>query len=125
MDYPYFGFQSPSLSQQLMQQNMFSNPATQYSGAMPATLGGVGASPVSNIQQGVTPNMAGITPLGLMGINLMQQAHQQPGQQQPLGGGLMNAAASTLGSMPQWGNPTASPLFTMLQRLTGSAGQGV
>jgi hypothetical protein len=92
MNYPYFGFQMPGVDQQLMQQNPFANPATQYQGAMPAGLGGMGASPMSNIQQGVTPNMANLMPMGLMGVQMMQQARQQPGQQQqqqPQFGGLL------------------------------------
>lgn len=91
MTYPYFGFQMPNVDQQLMRPNFIANPATQYQGAMPATLGGAGASPISNIQQGVTPNMANLMPMGLMGAQMMQQAHQQPGQQQqqPQFGGLL------------------------------------
>jgi len=82
MDYPYFGFQQPNVGQQMMQPNALFNPATQYQGAMPAGMFGAGAQPNGSIQQGMTPNMAGVNQLGLMGASLLQQAHQQPGQQQ-------------------------------------------
>lgn len=82
MDYPYFGFQQPNVGQQMMQPNALFNPATQYQGAMPVGMFGVDAQPNGSIQQGMTPNMAGIGQLGLMGASLLQQAHQQPGQQQ-------------------------------------------
>ena len=91
MNYPYFGFQQPNIGQQTMQPNALFNPATQYQGAMPAGMFGAGAQPNGSIQQGMTPNMAGIGQLGLMGAGLLQQAHQQPGQQQqqPQFGGLL------------------------------------
>lgn len=112
MNYPYFGFQQPNIGQQLSQPTMLANPATQYTGAMPAGLGGVGASPISNVQQGVTPNMAGIMPLGMMGLNMMQQAHQAPGQQ-PNGGGLMGLAAAMTPSL-MGGMPFSSPLAALM-----------
>ncbi|WP_217589729.1 hypothetical protein [Burkholderia sp. GbtcB21] len=103
MDYPYFGFQQPNVGQQMMQPNALFNPATQYQGAMPAGMFGAGAQPNGSVQQGMTPNMAGIGQLGLMGASLMQQAHQQPGQQQqgPQYGGLLNMAAMMNPSLMQ------------------------
>jgi hypothetical protein len=80
MNYPYFGFQMPgALPGQPM--NPFMNAGSQYSGAMPATLGGVGASPISSISGAATPNMNTLLPMGMAGMSLMNAAHQQPGQQ--------------------------------------------
>lgn len=101
MNYPYFGFQQPNIEQQLMQPNLLSNPATQYMGAMPAGLGGVSASPVASVQQGVTPNMATMGLLGQLGMGLMQQAH--PGQRQNIGQQIMPMTMGLM-SNPQIAN---------------------
>lgn len=111
MDYSYFGFQQPNVGQQLMRPNMMFNPATSYQGAMPATLGGVGASPMASVQQGMTPNMNTMASLASLGSGLLAQAHQQPGQQQ---NAMQTMAPALMGLMAK--NPQ------MMQGLMGGLG---
>jgi hypothetical protein len=124
MAYPYFGFQQPNVGQQIS-QNPFFNQASQYQGVMPAALGGVGASPISNIQQGVAPNMSALMPLGMMGMNLMNQAHQQPGQPQQQSPGMsLMGLGSMMGAGLMGGGQQQTPsspdgLSMMLARLKG------
>ena len=114
-DYPYFGFQMPG---QLPGQssNPFMNPGASYMGAMPATLGGVGASPMASVQTPATPNMSTLLPAGLMGMQMMNQAHQQPGAQGSSGG--FNPMMGVLGG-------GLAGLLPMLMKGGGGLGAGL
>jgi hypothetical protein len=76
MAYPYFGFTQPGNSSGLMTPNAQypgATPGVSYQGAMPAALGGVGASPNASVASGSTPNMSAIAPLAMMNAQMMSQ----------------------------------------------------
>lgn len=115
MTYPYFGFTNPAQLAGQQSSNPFMNAGSSYLGAMPAGLGGVGASPMASVQSAATPNMSTLLPIAQMGMNMMNQNRQQPGaQQRPSAMQQLGPAAMAMAMNPQ--------LRQGMQGLMGTAG---
>lgn len=121
MNYPYFGFTQPG-TMPGQSQNPLMNPGSSYLGAMPAALGGVGASPMASLQSAPTPNMNALMPMGMLGAQLLASSRQQPGQPPSMMQQMMPSmmgVAGLLGRNPNLLSDAGGGMSSMLNGLLG------